>query len=56
MLALSTNFFCDFSTRPSYFRYSEIHLYFETHSEIAEIHVSGIVNRHELIINRKKVV
>ena len=25
--------------------YSEIHFYFEIHSEIAEIHVSGIINR-----------
>ena len=26
--------------------YSEIHFYFEIHSEIAEIHVSGIINRY----------
>ena len=25
--------------------YSEIHFVFEIHSEIAEIHVSGIINR-----------
>ena len=28
--------------------YSKIHFYFEIHSEIAEIHVSGIINQQNL--------
>ena len=44
MLELATNFFCDFGTLHPTSGYSEIHFYFEIHSEIAKIHVRGIIN------------
>ena len=45
MLAQSTNFSANLVLPNPTPGYSEIHFYFEIHSQIAEIHVSGIINR-----------